>query len=52
MSSYKNTKICYIPDHVIVRNVTKVLNNENTEESDRIEKRINTSIETFAVYMK
>lgn len=26
MSSYKNNRICYIPDHVIVRNVEKVLN--------------------------
>ena len=26
MSSYKNNRICYIPEHVIVRNVEKVLN--------------------------
>ena len=52
MSSYKNTKICYMPDHVIVRNVTKVLNGEQTEESQRIEKRINTSLETLVAYMK
>ncbi|HEY9053170.1 MAG TPA: NAD(P)H-dependent oxidoreductase [Gammaproteobacteria bacterium] len=28
MSSYKNNRICYIPDHVIVRNVEKVLNDK------------------------
>ncbi len=26
MSSYKNTQICYLPEHIIVRDVTKVLN--------------------------
>ena len=26
MSSYKNNRICYIPEHVIVRNVEQVLN--------------------------
>lgn len=26
MSSYKNNRLCYIPEHVIVRNVEKVLN--------------------------
>ena len=33
MSSYKNNRICYIPDHVIVRNVEKVLN-ENVADND------------------
>lgn len=33
MSSYKNNRICYIPDHVIVRNVEKVLN-DNPEDND------------------
>ena len=37
MSSYKNNRICYIPEHVIVRNVTQVLNDnpdDNDERSD------------------
>lgn len=33
MSSYKNCRICYIPDHVIVRNVEKVLN-DNPDDND------------------
>ena len=33
MSSYKNNRLCYIPEHVIVRNVEKVLNG-NSEEND------------------
>ena len=33
MSSYKNNRICYIPDHIIVRNVEKILN-ENTADNN------------------
>ena len=28
MSSYKNNRICYIPEHIIVRHVEKVLNDD------------------------
>jgi NAD(P)H-dependent FMN reductase len=37
MSSYKNNRICHIPEHVIVRNVESVLNDEgeNNPEADR-----------------
>lgn len=37
MSSYKNNRICYIPEQVIVRNVEKVLNDDpamNDESAD------------------
>lgn len=34
MSSYKNSRICYIPDHVIVRKVESVLN-DNSEDNDK-----------------
>ncbi len=37
MSSYKNSRICYMPEQVIVRNVESVLNNEpddNPESAD------------------
>jgi len=33
MSSYKNNRICYIPDHIIVRHVEKVLN-DNPEDNN------------------
>ncbi len=33
MSSYKNNRICYIPEQIIVRHVEKVLN-EKTDEND------------------
>lgn len=33
MSSYKNNRLCYIPEHLIVRDVEKVFN-EKTEDND------------------
>jgi hypothetical protein len=34
MSSYKNNRICYIPEHIIVRNVEAVLNAEGENNPD------------------
>jgi NAD(P)H-dependent FMN reductase len=36
MSSYKNNRICYIPEQIIVRNVEKVLN-ENAADNEPVE---------------
>lgn len=33
MSSYKNNRICYLPEHLIIRNVGSVLN-ENNDDND------------------
>ena len=33
MSSYKNNRICYLPEHIIIRQVTQVLN-EDTSTND------------------
>lgn len=33
MSSYKNNRLCYIPEHIIVRNVERVLN-DRPEDND------------------
>ena len=38
MSSYKNNRICYLPEHLIIRNVESVLNadaTKNNPETDR-----------------
>ena len=36
ISSYKNTRLCYIPDHVIVRNVGQMLHGDQpAEEHDQ-----------------
>ena len=33
MSSYKNSRLCYIPEQMVIRNVEKVLN-DNAEDND------------------
>ena len=33
MSSYKNNRLCYLPEHVVVRNVGKILN-ANADDND------------------
>ncbi|GBF51904.1 reductase [Leptospira ryugenii] len=53
-SSYKNTRIVYVPDHVIVRNVEKVLNDVNAidEDDTMIRERIEYSLAVFLEYSK
>lgn len=51
-SSYKNNRLVYIPDHVIVRNVESVLSREEPE-SDRdtsIRERIQYSLNMLIEY--
>ncbi|HLD04873.1 MAG TPA: NAD(P)H-dependent oxidoreductase [Candidatus Nanoarchaeia archaeon] len=54
MSSYKNTFICYIPEHVIVRSVKDVLNDFNMDESKKedfyIKNRIIYSLKILEQY--
>jgi len=35
MSSYKNNRLCYIPEQVIIRNVEQVLNEDGAENDER-----------------
>jgi NAD(P)H-dependent FMN reductase len=48
MSSYKNNRLCYIPEHLVLRNVEKILNEnsaDNDEEADAyFRERINWSL--------
>ncbi|HDZ79441.1 MAG TPA: NADPH-dependent oxidoreductase [Gammaproteobacteria bacterium] len=54
MSSYKNNRICYIPEHVIVRNVESVLNedpSENNEATDGyFRERISWTLDVLLAY--
>ena len=54
MSSYKNNRICYIPEQVIVRNVEGVLNDnaeDNNQEADSyFRERISWSLEILKAY--
>jgi NAD(P)H-dependent FMN reductase len=51
-SSYKNTRICYIPDHVIVRNVARMLKGDRpAEEHDAsLRQRIEYSLRVLLQY--
>lgn len=54
MSSYKNNRICYIPEHVIIRDVESVLNEdaaENNADSDAyIRERLHWSLDILREY--
>jgi azobenzene reductase len=54
MSSYKNNRICYLPEHVIVRNAERVLNDnaaDNVPHDDSyIRERIDWALELLQGY--
>lgn len=53
MGSFKNTKICYLPEHIIIRNVGKVLNDFNivADEKDQyIRDRLNHVLALLHLY--
>lgn len=53
MGSHKNTRLCYVPDHVIVQRVETVLNTEGEPENDedrRIRNRLHYALEVFLLY--
>ena len=53
-SSYKNTHICYIPDHVIVRNVNQMLKGDQPadEHDASLRRRIEYSLRLLIEYAK
>ena len=56
MSSYKNNRICYIPEHLILRNVESILNenpDDNNESSHTYyQERIDWALEILQGYAK
>mgnify|MGYP001820931473 CR=1 FL=1 len=54
MSSYKNNRICYIPEQIIVRNVESVLNddpqNNNADADDYFRQRIGYALGILKEY--
>ena len=54
MSSYKNNRICYIPEHIIVRHVESVLNDNaddnNTEADAYFRERIDWALDILSGY--
>lgn len=56
MSSYKNTYICYIPNHIIIRDVEHVLNTPTPDENNKsdvyIQGRIIHSLKVLEQYAR
>jgi NAD(P)H-dependent FMN reductase len=56
MSSYKNNRLCYIPEHLILRHVESILNDDpaqNNESSDRyFRERIDWALDLLGGYAK
>ncbi len=55
MSSYKNTKITYLPDHVLVRDIDNILHDHTMWEDQndsRIKHRIDRSLDMLLAYSK
>jgi NAD(P)H-dependent FMN reductase len=54
MSSYKNTRLCYIPDHVIVRNVGQMLQGDQPgdEQDAQVRSRITYSLRVLCEYAR
>ncbi|MDD9912916.1 MAG: NAD(P)H-dependent oxidoreductase [Alphaproteobacteria bacterium] len=56
MTSSKNNKLCYIPDHLIIRNAAKMLQTETEaefqEENEFLQERIDYTLGVFYEYIK
>ncbi|SDG32687.1 NAD(P)H-dependent FMN reductase [Pseudomonas benzenivorans] len=53
-SSYKNCRLCYLPEHLIVRHVESVLNGPQpaSEDDQRLRARIDYALEILAKYAR
>ncbi|WP_454255494.1 NADPH-dependent FMN reductase [Pseudomonas sp. Marseille-Q8238] len=51
-SGYKNCRLCYLPEHLIVRHVEKVLNGAAaaSEDDQRLRNRIDFALDIFGKY--
>ncbi len=56
MSSYKNNRICYLPEHLVVRNAEKVLNErpaDSSEEGDHyLQSRLQYALGVLGEYAR
>ncbi len=51
-SSYKNNKICYLPEHIIIRNAASMLSDSEDSHAESLEKRLNHSLHMLLEYAK
>lgn len=56
MSSYKNNRICYLPEHLIIRNVESVFNDNeidnNSSSQEYFENRLDYCLKLLLTYSK
>jgi NAD(P)H-dependent FMN reductase len=56
MSSYKNNRICYLPEHLIIRNVESVFNDNeidnNSSSQEYFENRLDYCLKQLITYSK
>ena len=56
MSSYKNNRICYLPEHLIIRNVESVFNDNeidnNSSSQEYFENRLDYCLKQLLTYGK
>lgn len=56
VSSYKNTRLCYIPENLILRNVNTLLhgdlNETSSDEDTYLRKRIDYALEVLVLYAR
>lgn len=53
-SSYKNCRLCYIPEHLIVRDVNHVMNGDEPESQadERLRQRLNYNLDVLLHYTR
>ncbi|WP_062268938.1 NADPH-dependent FMN reductase [Endozoicomonas arenosclerae] len=49
-SSYKNCRLCYIPDHLIVRQAASVMTGEDAEADQHMQERMDYSLSVLKEY--
>lgn len=52
MSSYKNCRICYLPEHLIIRNVADAFTSTNSEADRLLEERADYCLRLLGEYAK
>ena len=50
MSSYKNARLCFIPEHLIIRGVDSALTGKQPEADDHLQKRIDYALALLKEY--
>ena len=50
MSGYKNNRLCYIPEHLIIRNVNSAFTGNDTEADEHLQDRVDYALKVLKEY--